>query len=73
MTKSASKQLFLFSHYFGNANSCVHKMSRDKLFDPSYPFYHKLGRQLFWIEGKNFYFTPRRQNPKEIEVDISMS
>ena len=70
MTKSASKQLFLYSHYFGNSNSCVQKMSRDKPFDPSY---HKVGKQLFWIGGKHFCFTPKRQNPKEIEVDMSMS
>ena len=62
MTKTTSKQLFLFSHYFGNSYSCVHKISR-----------HKLGKQLFWIGGKHFCFTLKRQTPKEIEVDISMS
>ena len=39
-----SKQQCLFSHCFGNSNSCVHIKSCDNIYDSSYPFYHKFGR-----------------------------
>ena len=66
------KQLYLFSHCFGNSNSCVQIKSCDIIFYPSYPIYHKFGRYLFWIGGKHSCLTPKAQISKEIEVDISI-
>ena len=44
----------------------------DNIYDPSYPFYHKFGRQPLWIRGEYSCFTPKRQAIKEIELLCSL-
>ena len=80
-----SKQLYVFSHCFGNSNSCVQIKSCDNISDASFPiFYHKFGRQPFWIGGsipgrqpfwtggKHSCFTSNLQVYREIQIDISI-
>ena len=56
------KQLYLFSYIFGNFNSCVLIMSYNNIFEPSYPFYHKIGRRPFWIGLNDSSFIPKQSN-----------
>ena len=55
-----SKQLYFFSHCFGNSNSCVQIKSCDNIFDPSYSFYHKFGKKPY----QNVKFLKKRERGK---------
>ena len=50
------------AYFFGNSNSCLLIKSCYNIFDTSYSFYHKSGRQIFWIEEYHSCFTPKQSN-----------